>query len=41
MFSGRDRKEDVYQYSENLVLRGWNYHTTSATAMKTVFRPEK
>ena len=41
MFSGRDEKEDVYQYSENLVLRGWNYHTTAATAMKTVFRPAK
>ncbi len=41
MFSGRDRKEDIHQFSENLVLRGWNYHTTTATARKTVVRAEK
>ena len=41
MFSGRDRKEDIHQFSENLVLRGWNYHTTTATARKTVVRSEK
>ena len=41
MFSGRDQKEDIYQFSENLVLRGWNYHTTSATARKAVLRPAK
>ena len=41
MFSGRDQKEDIYQFCENLVLRGWNYHTTSATARKTVWKPEK
>ncbi len=41
MFSGRDQKEDVYQFSENLVLRGWNYHTTTATARKAVLRPAK
>ena len=38
MFSGRDRKEDLYQFSENLVLRGWNYHTTRATARKVVMK---
>ncbi len=38
MFSGRDQKEDVHQFSENLVLRGWNYHTTAATARKTVVK---
>ena len=36
MFSGKDRKEDIHQFSENLVLRGWNYHTTAETARKTV-----
>jgi phytanoyl-CoA hydroxylase len=36
MFSGEDRKEDPHQFMENLVLRGWNDHTTSATAMKAV-----
>ena len=40
MFSGKDRKEDIYQFSENLVLRGWNHHTTAATARKTVVKPE-
>jgi phytanoyl-CoA hydroxylase len=39
MFSGKDRKEDIYQFSENLVLRGFNYHTTRATARKAVMRP--
>ena len=34
MFSGKDRKEDPGQYIENLVLRGWNDHTTCANAMK-------
>ena len=38
MFSGKDRKEDIHQFSENLVLRGWNYHTTATTARKTVAR---
>ena len=38
MFSGKDRKEDVHQFSENLVLRGWNYHTTAETARKTVVK---
>lgn len=41
MFSGKDRKEDIHQFSENLVLRGWNYHTTTATARKTVVNPSK
>ena len=36
MFSGRDRKEDIHQFIENLVLRGWNYHATAATAMKAI-----
>lgn len=40
MLSGKDRKEDIYQFSENLVLRGWNHHTTAATARKTVVKPE-
>lgn len=40
MFSGRDRKEDLYQFSENLVLRGWNYHTTRATARKVVMKSD-
>ena len=40
MFSGKDRKEDLYQFSENLVLRGWNHHTTEATARKAVVKPQ-
>ena len=40
MFSGKDRKEDIYQFSENLVLRGWNYHTNAATARKAVVKPQ-
>ena len=41
MFSGKDRKEDPYQMSENLVLRGWNHHTNAETAQKGVPRPSK
>ncbi len=40
MFSGKDRKEDIHQYSENIVLRGWNYHTTATTARKVVMKEE-
>jgi ectoine hydroxylase-related dioxygenase (phytanoyl-CoA dioxygenase family) len=36
MFSGKDRKEDLHKFCENLVLRGWNHHTTSTTARKAV-----
>jgi len=36
MFSGKDRKEDIHQYSENIVLRGWNHHTRASTARKVV-----
>ena len=39
MFSGKDCKEDPHHQCENLVLRGWNYHTTSATAVKAMPRP--
>ena len=38
MFSGKDQKEDIYQFSENLVLRGWNYHTNETTARKAVVK---
>ncbi len=38
MLSGRDRMEDIYGSSENLVLRGFNYHTTFGTAMKGVVK---
>ena len=40
MFSGKDKKEDLYQYCENIVLRGWNYHTKASTARKVVLCPE-
>ena len=40
MFSGKDRKEDIHQYSENIVLRGWNHHTTASTARKVVMKQE-
>jgi phytanoyl-CoA hydroxylase len=39
MFSGTDCREDPYHFCENLVLRGWNHHTNSANAIKSVPRP--
>ena len=36
LLSGRDRREDIHDYSENLVLRGFNYQTTFETAIKGV-----
>ena len=41
MFSGKDRKEDLYRFSENLVLRGWNHHASPATTTQAVPRPEE
>ena len=40
MFSGRDRKEDIYRFAENLVLRGWNHHASPATTMRGVPKPQ-
>ena len=34
LFSGKDRKEDIYAPNENLVLRGWNHRMTRDTALK-------
>ena len=39
LFSGKDRREDIYSPCENLVLRGWNHHTNNVTASKAVPRP--
>jgi len=39
MFSGNDRKENIHDFCENLVLRGWNHHTTSSTALKSFPAP--
>lgn len=41
LFSGQDRREDIYSQCENLVLRGWNHHTNSTTAAKSVPRPAR
>ena len=38
MFSGRDRREDITELNENLVLRGFNYHTTFGSAQKGVLK---
>jgi len=39
MFSGKDRKEDPHQFTENLVLRGWNHHASPATTTQAVPQP--
>ncbi len=40
VFSGKDRKEDVHRFCENLVLRGWNHHASPATTTQAVAVPQ-